>query len=150
VFKGFGIRSACGAVRAWQANLSVGAGFASALLLFWPGNAQADEWWGRDKALHFTLSIGLSSGAYALSAPFTERREYRVITAAGASLAIGAAKEGYDAFGYGDPSWRDFAWDVAGTAVGVMIAYAVDSILADPPHRRTNTATATSPLVITF
>jgi putative lipoprotein len=92
----------------------------------------------------------LSSGAYALSTPFTERREYRAIAAASTSLLIGAGKEGYDALGYGDPSWRDFAWDVAGTAVGVLVAYAVDCIITDPAKRSSTSTAATSPLVITF
>ncbi len=131
------------ASRAWAALL-LG-------LTLWPSSAHADEWWGRDKALHFTVSVGLSSASYALSATLTERREYRAIAAAGTSLLIGAGKEGYDALGYGDPSWRDFAWDVAGTAVGVMIAYAVDCIIVDPAARQTkNTATLASPLVVTF
>jgi putative lipoprotein len=120
------------------------------LLCCWPRNARADEWWGRDKALHFTVSVGLSSASYALVAPLTEHREYRVMAAAGTSLAIGAGKEGYDALGNGDPSWRDFAWDVAGTAVGVLIAYAVDCIIVDPAHRTASPATATSPLVVAF
>lgn len=89
----------------------------------------ADDWWGQDKALHFTISFGIGSAGYALAVPVTEHREYRALSGIGAGFAIGAAKEGYDASGAGDPSWRDFAWDVAGTAVGVLMAYAVDHLV---------------------
>jgi putative lipoprotein len=115
-----------------------------------PRPARADDWWGRDKALHFTLSIGISSAAYAAAAPLTERRDYRAGVGAATALTLGAMKEGYDALGHGDPSWRDFAWDLAGTAVGVMIAYAVDCIVSEKPNRGSRTATAASPLAIPF
>jgi putative lipoprotein len=123
---------------------------AALLVMVLPRSAQADDWWGRDKALHFTLSLGISSASYVLAAPLTERREYRVLAGAGTSLLLGGAKEGYDALGYGDPSWRDFAWDVAGTAVGVMIAYALDTIVSEPSKPAHRVATAASPLSISF
>jgi putative lipoprotein len=119
-------------------------------LTLWPRLAKADEWWGRDKALHFTVSIGISAAAYAAAVPLTERREYRAGVGAATALTLGAMKEGYDALGYGDPSWRDFAWDAAGTAVGVMIAYAVDCIVSNTPNRSARTATARSPITISF
>ncbi len=34
-------------------------------------------------------------------------------------------KEALDAAGYGQPSWRDLTWDVAGTAVGLGLALVV-------------------------
>jgi putative lipoprotein len=118
------------------------------LLGLLPRAAWADEWWGRDKALHFSVSIGLGSLGYGAAAPFTERRDYRALVGAGASLAIGGLKEGYDAMGYGDPSWRDFTWDVAGTAVGVLIAYTIDRIVsASGDHE---TATAQSAWAVAF
>jgi putative lipoprotein len=114
-----------------------------------PRLAAADEWWGTDKALHFSVSAGLASAAYAAAIPFTERREVRCIVGASASLLIGATKEGYDALGHGDPSWRDFTWDVAGTAVGVLVAYSLDYLIANA-SARPSAASATQPLTIRF
>jgi putative lipoprotein len=88
--------------------------------------ADPDPWWGRDKALHFSLSIGLGSGGYAGSALWVPERWQRAASGAGFSLSLGAGKELFDLAGYGDPSWRDFTWDVAGTALGVGAAYLLD------------------------
>ena len=46
----------------------------------------------------------------------------------GGTLAIGAGalKEGLDAAGLGDPSWKDFAWDVIGAACGLGVAWVID------------------------
>lgn len=96
------------------------------LALLWAATANADEWWGPDKALHLAVSTGISASSYAVAAAFTERRELRILSGVGTSLLLGAAKEGYDALGYGDPSWRDFAWDALGAGVGTAIAYALD------------------------
>jgi putative lipoprotein len=48
---------------------------------------------------------------------------------AGVSLGAGAGKEAWDATGHGDPSWGDFAWDVAGTATGLAVTWAIDLLL---------------------
>ncbi len=109
--------------------IAIGASLAAT---FAAGDARADgdEWLGRDKALHFAASVALSSGAYVGAAwalkvdPLWER----AAIGAGTSLAIGAGKELYDMTGAGDPSWKDFAWDAIGTAVGVGLALAVDAV----------------------
>jgi putative lipoprotein len=87
---------------------------------------QSDPWWGKDKALHFGISAGLAAGGYAASTAFVEPRWQRAAIGSGFALSLGAGKELYDLSGHGDPSWKDFAWDVAGTAVGIAIALAVD------------------------
>jgi len=91
--------------------------------------ADPDPWFGPDKALHFGVSAGLAGGGYALSALVLERPWQRAITGAGFSLTLGAAKELYDLSGHGDASWKDFTWDVAGTAVGIGIALLVDAAI---------------------
>jgi putative lipoprotein len=88
-----------------------------------------DPWWGKDKALHFTVSIGLGAGGYAASAVWLGERWQRAVAGAGFSLTLGAGKELYDLTGHGDASWRDFTWDVAGTAVGVGLACLLDLVL---------------------
>jgi putative lipoprotein len=94
---------------------------------------EPDPWWGVDKGLHFGISIGLGAGGYAASSLLLDERWQRAATGAGFSITLGAGKELYDLSGHGDASWRDFTWDLAGTAVGVGVAWLLDLALA--PHR---------------
>jgi putative lipoprotein len=97
------------------------------LLAARPASAQdADPWFGRDKALHFSASALIAGGAYAAGALVLDGRPARALVASGAALSAGAAKELYDMTGRGQPSWRDFTWDVIGTAVGVGVSLLVD------------------------
>jgi putative lipoprotein len=96
------------------------------------GHAEAsdpDPWFGRDKALHFGVSGLIASGSYAVSAAIFDARGHALLTAGGVSLAAGAGKELLDWAGYGDPSWKDFAADVAGTLVGLAVAWSVDLLV---------------------
>ncbi len=92
--------------------------------------ADEDPWWGRDKALHFGVSAGLGASGYAVSSLALDSRLERAAAGAAFSLTLGAGKELYDLSGGGDPSWKDFTWDVAGTSVGVGLALLVDLIIA--------------------
>jgi putative lipoprotein len=117
-----------------------------------------DDWFGRDKALHFGISAGLAGAGYAAGTALW--RERWKAFAAGGALAIGAgaAKEAVDATGAGDPSWRDFTWDVAGAAVGLGVAYLVDlAVVGHPPPLTSSSAALHSarrqpvgPLVLRF
>ena len=91
--------------------------------------SDADPWFGPDKALHFGFSVVLSAGAYAASSAFLETRAERAIAGSTFSLTLGAGKELWDLSGHGDPSWRDFTWDVAGTAVGIALALGIDTLM---------------------
>lgn len=86
----------------------------------------ADPWLGSDKALHLTLSTMAASGAYGVSTYYTDGIAARVAFGAGFGIAVGAAKEFLDLTGFGDPSWKDFAWDMIGTALGVGISVTID------------------------
>jgi putative lipoprotein len=88
-----------------------------------------DPWFGSDKALHFGLSAGLAAGSYAALTLVMDAPWQRALLAAGFTMSLGAAKELYDATGHGDPSLRDFTWDVIGCALGLAIAYAFDLLL---------------------
>jgi putative lipoprotein len=88
---------------------------------------EPDPWLGRDKALHFTVSAVLAGAGYGLSALYTNDLRLRAAFGGGVSLTAGAGKELLDLAGFGDPSWRDFAWDVIGAFVGVGIAVSIDS-----------------------
>lgn len=89
-------------------------------------HADQDDFWGRDKALHFSFSVVLSAGAYTASSFFFDARYPRLLLGAGVSLGLGAGKELADLAGLGTPSWKDFAWDVIGTATGLLVAYGLD------------------------
>jgi putative lipoprotein len=95
--------------------------------------ADPDPWFGHDKELHFAASASLAVVGYAGTSLVTENRPVRAGVAAGFALGAGAAKELWDLEGHGDASWRDFTWDVVGTATGVAIAAVVDWLV----HRYT-------------
>jgi len=106
--------------------------------------ADPDPWLGPDKALHFGLSVGLAGGGYALSALVLERPWQRAVAGAGFSLTLGAGKELYDLSGHGDPSWKDFTWDVAGTAVGIGIALLVDAAISSSSSSRASSTVSSA------
>jgi putative lipoprotein len=101
--------------------------------------AEPDPWFGPDKALHFGVSAGLAAGGYAALSPWLDSRAERAVGGAAFSLTLGAGKELWDLTGHGDPSWRDFTWDVLGTAAGVALALGVDALVSrnkDAPAER--------------
>ncbi len=94
--------------------------------------ADADPWIARDKALHFDASAGIAAAAYAVSAAWIVDARWKALAlSGGVTLAAGAGKELVDATGVlgGDPSWKDFAWDVIGTAAGLALACGMDLLL---------------------
>lgn len=112
------------ALAAWAAVLCASAA-ASA--------SEADPWFGTDKALHFGASAVLAGSGYALGTGLYQERWKSFALGGSVALAAGAAKEGLDAMGMGTPSWRDFTWDVAGTLVGLGVAYAIDAMIRTTP-----------------
>jgi putative lipoprotein len=110
--------------------------------------SDADPWFGPDKALHFGLSVLLSSGAYAASSIWLDTRPERAIAGASFSLTLGAGKELWDLSGHGDPSWRDFTWDAIGTGVGVALALTGDALLSS--KQNTGARVSTQGLVLRF
>jgi len=101
--------------------------------------SDTDPWFGPDKALHFGVSLGLAAGSYAALSPWLDTRAERALAGGAVSLSLGAGKELWDLAGHGDPSWRDFTWDVVGTAAGVALALGVDALVSHdkaPPVER--------------
>ncbi len=97
------------------------------VLLVLPARARAeDAWVGRDKALHFGVSAAIAASGYGLSAVWIERPGYRFLVGSSLALTVGAGKEIWDAAGHGDPSGKDFTWDVIGTLTGAGFALGVD------------------------
>jgi putative lipoprotein len=85
-----------------------------------------DPWFGPDKALHCAIEGAIAGAGYGTTAIFSQSIPTRIAFGAGLAVTAGAGKELLDLAGYGDPSWKDFVWDLAGTAVGVGIAVTFD------------------------
>jgi putative lipoprotein len=97
--------------------------------------AHADDWFARDKALHFGASAAIASVGYGCTTALVEDRTWAVGVGAGLAVAAGAAKEGWDATGRGAPSWKDFTWDVVGTGFGLAVGWGLDALLRRPRAR---------------
>ncbi len=112
--------------------------------------ARADEWLARDKALHFGASAVLAGSGYAAGTAVFDGRDRAASFALGGGVALGAglAKEGLDAAGLGDPSWKDLAWDVIGTAIGLGVAWGIDLVVR--PARSMPTTATHAPLLLRF
>ncbi len=91
--------------------------------------ASADEWWGRDKALHGGVSFALAAAGYVGASPWLSRWEDRAAAGFAFSFSLGLAKEGYDLAGYGDPSAKDLTWDAGGAILGALACAALDVAL---------------------
>jgi putative lipoprotein len=103
---------------------------------------EADPWFGRDKALHFSASASIAIVGYAGASLTTEHRPTRVAAATIVALGAGIGKELWDLGGPGDASWRDLTWDVIGTATGVLVASGMDWLIR---HIRDPTPVAARP-----
>jgi putative lipoprotein len=79
--------------------------------------------WGRDKALHFGASGGLALVGYGASVLTGQREPVRLAVGAGLALGAGLVKETLDLWTAGDASRRDLAWNVLGTASGLLLAW---------------------------
>ncbi|MFT3713117.1 MAG: hypothetical protein QM817_36140 [Archangium sp.] len=92
-----------------------------------------DPWLGPDKALHFSFSAGIAITAYAGSMLITDDARVRFALSSGIAIAAGTVKELADLAGIlGHPSWKDFAWDLAGTFFGAVASLLLDQLLITP------------------
>lgn len=101
----------------------------AASLLFVAAPARADDpdpWFSRDKGYHFAVSATIASGGYVAGAFLFDARGHALIFGASLTAAAGIGKEILDATGYGDPSWKDLAWDGIGMVTGLAVAWAID------------------------
>lgn len=127
--------------------LSAAVALSSSLFCASAQATEADPWFGPDKALHFGVSVVLAAGGYAASSPWLESRSERALVGGSFSLTLGAGKELWDLSGRGDPSWRDFTWDVLGTAAGLALALSADALTSS---KRTQPSVSTRALVLHF
>jgi len=98
-------------------------------MVFFASKAHAsddDPFFGTDKALHFVVAGAIAGTGYGITTAATGDRWKAFAIGGGVAIGAGALKEGFDAAGYGDPSWKDFAWDVIGAAAGLGVAWVID------------------------
>jgi len=117
-------------VRRWMAAAALAGALGASSVRAQP--VDPDPWLGPDKALHFGVSAGIAGGGYLVAylLPPESSEVQRLVVGGSAALAAGAAKELFDlATGLGRPSWKDLAWDVAGTAAGLAVTWWLDRIL---------------------
>jgi putative lipoprotein len=117
------------------------------LLVDTPARAGTDDWFGPDKELHFGATAGLAVLGYGATSYFSDDRRLRLAVGAGLGIAVGAAKELWDLAGHGDPSWKDFAWDVVGTAAGLLLSWGLDVLLCGSAPDATASASARAVIV---
>ncbi|MER2563000.1 MAG: hypothetical protein ABTQ32_19900 [Myxococcaceae bacterium] len=103
-----------------------------ALALLVSTAAWADDWWGTDKALHLSVSVGLGAAGYSVGAVITENEFGRVAAGALGAVAIGVLKECADGLGLGQPSMKDLTWDLIGSITGALLGWVVDRIVVTP------------------
>ncbi|MEW5740791.1 MAG: hypothetical protein AB1938_17820 [Myxococcota bacterium] len=96
---------------------------------------EPDPWWGPDKALHLGISTALAGTAYGVTALFTENHGVRLVVGGGVAVFAGGLKELIDHAGAGQPSWKDFTWDVIGAATGALLAWLLDVFVIAPLTR---------------
>jgi putative lipoprotein len=89
----------------------------------------ADPWWGKDKALHFSATALIAADGYAAASLVSKREAVRAGVGSLLAVTAGAAKEVYDRYAGGDPSLRDLTWDVVGAATGTVLSWIVDRFL---------------------
>ncbi len=125
-----------GAAAARLRRLAVCAALAAAA----PASA-ADAWWAYDKGEHLLVTTAIASVGTTAPLPWVSSRWARLGIGFGLAVLAGAAKETLDLAGLGDPSWKDFSWDVIGAAAGALIAAGVEwiaeklGVLDGPPRR---------------
>lgn len=83
--------------------------------------------------LHFAGSAALATGGYAVGAWIWEEPEPALLLGAGISLGAGVTKELLDLGGMGHASWRDLAWDVVGTGVGLALSWGIHRLFLSKP-----------------
>lgn len=85
-----------------------------------------DPWFGRDKALHFTVSALIQGAAHAGLRWRGASYAQASWGAAGATAIAGVGKELWDRHQHRDFSLRDLTWDGIGGVTGAVIVRQID------------------------
>lgn len=92
------------------------------LLLSGCSHMANDSWQGQDKAQHFIASAMLSAAGNEYAQHQGVSRDRSAVYGFMFSVSLGASKELWDSRPAGSGwSWKDFAWDAAGTASGIAL-----------------------------
>jgi putative lipoprotein len=85
-----------------------------------PGKRDTDRWFARDKYEHFILSAFYSAGTAKIAhRHFEIEKKQSIALGFSFTISLGAAKELVDfRSGKGNPSFKDFIWDIAGALAG--------------------------------
>lgn len=83
---------------------------------------------------HFSVSTAIAFGGYSAGAILDTHEPSRWALGATVGLGAGVLKELLDMTGIGQPSWKDFAWDCAGVAVGLALAWLIHYLIPSPTH----------------
>jgi putative lipoprotein len=117
----------------------------------WAQANDPDPWWGQDKALHFAVAGAIAGIGYGVGTEIFDHRWQCAALGGGLAIGAGAAKELMDMTGVGDPSWRDFTWDVIGAAAGLGVAIVIDALVRPRDDASSSTtARLSSPFVVRF
>ena len=85
------------------------------------------------------MSAGIAAAGYGISAGWLVDARWKALAIGGGlALAAGTGKELLDLTHVtgGDPSWKDFTWDVIGTVAGLAIAWGMDLLLGGVSSQR--------------
>lgn len=85
------------------------------------GTGGGDRWLGADKLKHFLTSAFVQSVGYSALRATGVRNGPALAGATAVTLTVGAGKELWDRAGHGDPSVRDFTWDVLGAGAASLM-----------------------------
>lgn len=94
--------------------------------------AEEDKWVSQDKFVHFGVSFGLAGGIYGLGVGSSGRRDISLIAGAAIGIGFGSIKELLDLTGSGQPSIKDFVWDITGVAAGLILGLCIDLAVRGP------------------
>jgi putative lipoprotein len=88
------------------------------------GDKGNDKWFAADKLKHFGFSAFLSGGTYTVARRhFDYSRNESFAVSIGLTVSLGGAKEIIDSKRPNQTSsYKDFIWDIAGAAVGALLA----------------------------
>ncbi len=86
-----------------------------------PSAFSGDAWLASDKIQHFVSSAFVQGMGYGTLRAAGIPHGAALAGASVATVAVGAGKEIYDAGHHGDPSVKDFAWDLAGAGAMTVL-----------------------------
>jgi putative lipoprotein len=98
-------------------------------------SAQTDRF-GRDKALHLTVSASLTVGGYTVLHALDIDDSLALPVSVFAALGVGVGKELFDSVDGGQFSAADLAWDMLGITSGVLLVAAIRLAFGSRPIAR--------------